>query len=179
MYEYLSHFSAAYAWGIPYLDTVLGPTGQGRQPDEAGQSPRGSKPEHITVNEKNAVYANSGRKIHLYREVALGAEARRRLGQSRCFLDLYYPAAKLAVEYDSFEHHSTPAEQGRDMLRASALERQGISVLRFSAIQLYDRRACEEFARNLAARVGKRIRIRTGNFEAQHQELRKLLPVRS
>ncbi|MDR1815944.1 MAG: endonuclease domain-containing protein [Clostridiales Family XIII bacterium] len=109
-------------------------------------------------------------------EIVLGADAQRRLGQKRCFADLYFSGAKLAVEYDSFQHHSTPAEQGKDLLRASALERQGIDVIRFGTLQLYEAKAFEEFAYNLAARLGKRVRIRAKNFAAAHAALRALLP---
>ncbi|MDR1778737.1 MAG: endonuclease domain-containing protein [Clostridiales Family XIII bacterium] len=109
-------------------------------------------------------------------EIPLTPTAQRRLGQRRCFVDLYYPAARLAVEYDSFKHHSTPAEQGKDMLRASALERQGISVMPLSPLQLYDKLSFEEFAYNLAARLGKRIRNEAKNFDTAHGKIRALLP---
>lgn len=108
--------------------------------------------------------------------IKLNHEGRVRLGQSRCFTDLYYKQAKLAVEYDSLAHHATPAAQGKDMLRSDILERQGIEVMHLSTIQLYDREACRIFAYNLAARLGKRIRIRTKRFDEMHALLRSLLP---
>jgi hypothetical protein len=111
-------------------------------------------------------------------EIPLTPEARRRLGQQRCFADLYYRQARLALEYDSFAHHHTPTEQGRDLVRASVLERLGIEVMRFGTIQLYERTATEELARNVAARLGRRLRVRTEAFEAAHQALRALLPKR-
>lgn len=112
-------------------------------------------------------------------EVVLSKASQERLKQRRCFIDLYYPESKLAVEYDSFAHHNTPAEQAKDMLRASALERQGITTMRFSTMQLYDRSACEEFANNLASRLNRRIRLRNKKFETAHQALRALLPLQS
>jgi hypothetical protein len=112
-------------------------------------------------------------------EIPLDSEAQRRLRQKRCFVDLYYRKSGLAVEYDSLRHHATPKEQGQDALRASALERLGVNVVRLPTIQLYDKEACEEFARNLAAKLGKRIRIRTSKFEAAHLALRALLPTKS
>jgi len=111
-------------------------------------------------------------------EIPLDAEAQRRLRQQRCYVDLFFPEARLGVEYDSFSQHSTPAEQSRDLIRATTLERLGIEIVRLGTHQLYDRKACEEFAHNLAARLGKRIRIRTGKFPEAHHSLRALLPTR-
>jgi hypothetical protein len=109
-------------------------------------------------------------------EIKLNHEARLRLGQSRCFTDMYYRQAKLAVEYDSLAYHNSPLEQGKDMIRAAVLERQGIDVMHLSTIQLYDREACKDFAYNLAARLGKRIHIRTKRFDKMHVLMRELLP---
>jgi very-short-patch-repair endonuclease len=109
-------------------------------------------------------------------EIKLKTETGKRLGQKRCFVDLYYKQAKLAVEYESFAYHSSPSEQGKDMMRAAMLERQGLNVIRLSTIQLYNRDACKEFANNLAARLGKRISIRTPKFNEMHMLLRAMLP---
>lgn len=114
--------------------------------------------------------------VTLNHEVELNIEAQKNLKQKRCFVDLYFGKARLAVEYDSFAHHNTPADQAKDMLRASVLERQGITVMRLGTVQLYDSQACELFVKNLAARLEKRIRIRNEGFEAAHQSLRALLP---
>lgn len=109
-------------------------------------------------------------------EIKLKDQAGKRLGQKRCFADLYYKSARLAVEYESFAFHSSPSEQGKDMLRSAILERQGIEVMRLSTIQLYDKEACADFAYNLASRLGKRIQIRTKKFDPMHTLLRTLLP---
>ncbi len=47
------------------------------------------------------------------REIRLKGEAKIRLGQDRCFVDLYYKQEKLGVEYESFTYHSSPTEQGK------------------------------------------------------------------
>ena len=109
-------------------------------------------------------------------EIKLSDQGAIRLGQNRCFVDLYYSSAKLAIEYDSFAFHRNPSEQGRDAVRAEILGRQGIDVLHLTTIQLYDRKACEDFAINLAARLGKRIRIRAKKFRGAERDLRNLLP---
>ncbi len=102
-----------------------------------------------------------------------------RLAQNRFYTDLYYKKANLTVEYESFAYHNSPSEQGRDMMRSNRLESQGIVVKRFSTIQLYNKDACREFARNLAACLGKRINIRTKKFIKMHDLLRALLPDRA
>ncbi len=109
-------------------------------------------------------------------EIKLKIEARIRLGQNRCFADMYYKQVRLAVEYESFAYHNSPSEQGKDVMRSAILERQGIDVMRLSTIQIYDRDACRDFACNLATRLGRRIRIRTKKFDEMHAILRELLP---
>jgi very-short-patch-repair endonuclease len=109
-------------------------------------------------------------------EIKLKDERSKRLGQKRCFVDLYYKQAKLAIEYDSFAYHNSPLEQGKDLMRSAMLERQGLDLIRISTIQLYNKDACEEFAFNLAARLGKRIHIRASGFDEMHMLLRAILP---
>ncbi|HML37041.1 MAG TPA: hypothetical protein PKA19_06445 [Bacillota bacterium] len=108
-------------------------------------------------------------------EIALKEEGHMRLAKMSCFTDLYYAQAKLAVEYDSFKYHGSPLKQGEDSIRASILERQGIEVMHLSTIQLYDQNACDDFARNLAARLGKRMQIRAKKFDEERALLRSLL----
>jgi hypothetical protein len=109
-------------------------------------------------------------------EIKLRYEAGKRLGQKRCFTDLYYKLAKLAVEYESFAFHNSPSEQGKDVMRSAILDRQGVEVMHLSTIQLYDKDACMDFAFNLASRLGKRIQIRAKRFNDMHTLLRELLP---
>lgn len=109
-------------------------------------------------------------------EIKLKDEAGKRLGQKRCFTDLYYKPAKMAVEYVSFAFHNSPLEQGKDLMRSAILERQGVEIICLSTIQLYDKDACMDFAFNLASRLGKRIQIRARKFNEMHALLRALLP---
>ena len=109
-------------------------------------------------------------------EFKLNDEGGKFLGINRCFIDLYYKKAKVAVEYDSFTFHSSPIELGKDAMRSVTLERQGIEVMHLNTIQLYNKAACMDFAFHLASRLGKRIRIRTSSFNKMHARLRKLLP---
>ncbi|MDD4730144.1 MAG: hypothetical protein PHN55_15510 [Dysgonamonadaceae bacterium] len=110
-------------------------------------------------------------------EIRLNDEAAKRLGQKRCFADLYYKKARLAVEYESFAFHNSPTEQGKDAMRSAILERQNIEVMHLSTIQLYNKDACMDFAFNLASRLGKRMQNRAKKFDRMHALLRTLLPV--
>lgn len=109
-------------------------------------------------------------------EIMLKNEGIKRLGQKRCFVDLYYKQEKLAIEYDSFAYHSSPSEQGKDAVRSSILERQNIEVMHLSTIQLYNKDACKDFADNLATRLKKRKQNRAKKFDQMHERLRTLLP---
>ncbi len=77
-------------------------------------------------------------------EFMLKDEAAKRLGQKRCFVDLYYKKERLAVEYDSFAFHNRPMDQGKDAIRSAILERQNIEVIHLNTIQLYDKDACKD-----------------------------------
>jgi len=107
--------------------------------------------------------------------IELSPEGQKRLKQRHCFPDIYYAKEKVAVEYQSLAFHATPKQQGKDMVRATALELQGITVLHMTTVQLHDEDNCRDFAHHLARCLGRRIQFRTARFATQHQQLRKLL----
>ncbi len=109
-------------------------------------------------------------------KVELKGGTGKHLQQNRCFIDLYYKEAKVAVEYDSFAFHNSPREQGRDAMRSAILEKHGVDVMHMNTIQLYNREACRDFADNLAAHLGKRMQIRSKKFDEMHMLIRELLP---
>lgn len=108
--------------------------------------------------------------------INLGKKGIGHLGQKRCYVDLFYEAKNLAVEYESFTFHSSPSAQGKDMIRSVMLQKQGIEIMHLSTIQLYKRNIFTDFAQHLASHLGKRIQIRTNKFEGMHEQLRALLP---
>jgi len=110
-----------------------------------------------------------------YEIVVEDAAARRRFGKDRFYVDVYYVKAKVGVEYQSLSYHWTAEDQGQDMVRASILERQGITVMHMTTIQLYNAGDCERFARNLASRLGRRMQIRSRNFVWMQRQLRIIL----
>ena len=113
--------------------------------------------------------------VSLNYEILLKKKEREYFKQKRCFVDFYYKEERLAVEYDSFTHHNTAHAQGKDHIRKSVLESQGVLVMTLSTIQLFDESACTEFAQNLAKSLGKRIQIRTKKYYSAHKKLRSLL----
>ena len=58
-------------------------------------------------------------------------------GQNVYRLDLAFPTAKVAIEYDGEAFHSTPDQKRRDAKRQANLERAGWLVLRFDRTDLY------------------------------------------
>jgi very-short-patch-repair endonuclease len=108
-------------------------------------------------------------------EIKLKDQARKRLKQNRCFVDIFYKPEKVAVEYDSFAYHNTPEEQGKDAQRSQILSRHGLKVMHMYTIQLYNIESCKDFAFNLAAELKRRIQNRAKKFSKMHTQLRSLL----
>ncbi len=131
----------------------------------------------LTLPYKLGGYGFSGPSLN--HEILLDHKGARQLKQKKCYVDIYYEEFKLAIEYDSFEHHSTPDEQGKDSLRASVLRSQGLDVIQLYTTNLYNKTAFENVAADLSSRLNKRIRIRSSKFQSAHRNLRKLLPTNS
>jgi len=66
-----------------------------------------------------------------------GLKFRRQYGVGDYVIDLYCPAAKLAVEVDG-ESHFDPVAEGKDARRQAFIESFGILVLRFKNPEVYD-----------------------------------------
>ena len=70
-------------------------------------------------------------------------------------VDFYCHGAKLAVELDGSQHYE-PTESGKDRIRTVYLESQGVSVLRFSNLDVLRRfeDVCAEIDRTAKSRTG-------------------------
>lgn len=110
----------------------------------------------------------------LNQKIKLNKEARKQLNKHCCYVDFFYKSEKVAVEYDSFAYHSSPAEQGRDAQRSEVLKRQGLKVLHMHTIQLYDSVPFNTFVLNLAAELKRRIQNRAKKFHEMNAKLRLL-----
>ena len=71
-----------------------------------------------------------------------------------CIVDFYCHGAKLAVELDGSQHYD-PAEAEKDRIRTAYLESQGVSVLRFSNLDVLRRfeDVCSEIDRTAKLRA--------------------------
>lgn len=88
--------------------------------------------------------------------------------------DLYWPDARIDVEYDSEEHHADSL--AKDARRRTWLEEMGITAINVSKAQLRNSVLFDELAHMLARKVGKRLRA-GDSFEAKRDELRRQLGV--
>ncbi len=85
-----------------------------------------------------------------------GLKFRRQYGVGEYVIDLYCPAAKLAVEADG-ESHFEPAARLDDAQRQAFIESLGIRVLRFTNPQVHDKLdgVVEEIWRVVGERVSQ------------------------
>jgi len=104
------------------------------------------------------------------------SRAKTSLPQQALFADLCWPKQRLAVEYDSREHHDNESSWEKDTQRATALRNHGYMVHSVTTPQLYSEARFKEAALAIAADLGIRVRIRTERFATEQQKLRELLP---
>lgn len=88
------------------------------------------------------------------------------------YVDLYWPEAKLAVEYDSDLAHIGSDEIARDAIKKNALAVAGINVVTVTKKQLMSYAEMEKVAHVVAKHLGVRIRARGRDTEGKRQRLR-------
>lgn len=93
----------------------------------------------------------------------------------RC--DLFWPHARVGVEYDSDAFHTGAERIARDAARRNALEYVGVTVVVVTKDQLYDAGAFCRTAEQLAAHLGVRLRLRDRSYDwgARYHDLRSQL----
>lgn len=111
----------------------------------------------------------------LNHRIDLDANFRGSLGRAYCVADLFWPDAKLDVEYDSDAFHTGADRIARDARRRNRLAAAGISLVTVTRAQMFDRREMDETARIIAKRLGRRIQPRVGNFLDRQLALRTAL----
>ena len=107
--------------------------------------------------------------------VRISEKARGRNVGGTCRCDLFWPDAKLDVEYDSRLHHAGEAEQEKDSARRTALAYAGILVITVSSDQLHTRSEMDKVAHAMAKRLGTRCRSRAHDWELKQIRLRSQL----
>lgn len=94
----------------------------------------------------------------------------RLLGSESYYCDLYWPSAKLAVEYDSDARHASADRIRRDSKRRAALNQAGVTVLTVTAAQFDGIAEMERIARIAAlALKARRSTKRFGCTEARER----------
>lgn len=91
------------------------------------------------------------------------------------YADIYSEKNKLIIEYDSFKYHNNNNSFSKDSVRQAILESEGYQVLSVKACQLFTLANFEILAKNIAKRIGKKIRIRAQKFFLGFVALTKLL----
>lgn len=91
-------------------------------------------------------------------------------GRSSLRCDLYWPAARLDVEYDSAEFHSAERLLANDSMRRIALESMDITSVNLTAEHLRRASLFDEAAQGIARILGKRVRL-PGDFRLKQERL--------
>lgn len=92
-------------------------------------------------------------------------------GRSNAF-DLVWREAKVVIEYDGREGHSSFEQAERDSTRRNALVVDGFTVFTITASQLRNVEGLHSIARVVARQVGYRLQFRDKNFWSRHLLLR-------
>ncbi len=91
-------------------------------------------------------------------------------GRSSLRCDLYWPAARLDVEYDSAEFHSAERLLANDSMRRIALESMDVTSVNLTAEHLRRASLFDEAAQGIARILGKRVRL-PGDFRLIQERL--------
>jgi len=91
--------------------------------------------------------------------------------------DLYWPGARVDIEYDSDAFHSTPDRIAADSIRRTTLNSTGVTVITVSRKQIISNSRMREVAKVLSKKLGKRLQPPMPEFTTRNLRLLKqLLP---
>ncbi len=98
--------------------------------------------------------------------------------EERFFLDIYWPEYKLAVEYDSDEHHFGSLDEAyHDAGRRMQLQKMGIETLVMTKGQMQSLEALDCAVEVIKGKMGKRIRLYDPDYvKSRKALLSELLP---
>lgn len=101
------------------------------------------------------------------------------MGKSCFICDLYWPQARLCVEYDSNMFHTGAQRIARDSARRNALALKGITVVSVTGNQIMDRVEMDRAAYLIAKKLGFRPSTYCSDFPERQAGLRAaLLPLK-
>ena len=107
-------------------------------------------------------------------ELATTPDARRLYARATVRPDLFWADARFDLEYDGGIHEED-ATHAKDVARWGALAVMDVDVLMLTAAQLYDAAAFHRLAGVVAAKLGRRLRIRREDFPVRVTHLREEL----
>ncbi len=107
--------------------------------------------------------------------VSLTESAQRATGKRSLRCDLYWPKARLAVEYDSDLHHTGGDRIADDATRRTVLANMGIEVVTVTRRQVALRSEFAAVVQLLSKRLGKRNRKTSLSWTIRERELRSQL----
>ena len=104
------------------------------------------------------------------------SRAASKIAGRRCLVyDLYWPEAKLAVEYDSRQFHSSESARIKDSQKRAAAAEMGVTLVSITERQYRNILEFDEIARMLARTLGHRIRPRLNEYRQKRLFLRAQL----
>ena len=89
--------------------------------------------------------------------------------------DLSWSNANVVAEYDSTQYHNSSDKIGEDSIRRTDLALNGVEVISVTNRQINSTVEFEKIARQIAARMQKRLQQRSRKFISKRSELRRQL----
>lgn len=102
-----------------------------------------------------------------------GRRGRRATSSSSYACDLFWPQARLALEYDSDLCHTGTERINSDAARRTALLALGVTVITATRDQIYQPRQFRQLETTLRRQLGVRRQVRCSDFNRRQRELRR------
>lgn len=108
-------------------------------------------------------------------ELKCTPSARAIVGSATVRCDLYWPAARLDLEYQSHEFHEGELRRVRDSRRANALRAMNINIVPVSDSEIESMYACDVIAETARKALGMRRKPRVNGLHEKRLRLRRQL----
>jgi len=109
------------------------------------------------------------------RRFELSTKERLMMGMRHFDCDLYWERPRVAIEYDSKQHHTEQEKQERDAIRRNMLQYKGIQVITATHLQVNKQNEFDNLAQQIGRAIGKRFRAPKKEHIAARADLRKVL----
>ncbi|MCL2493799.1 MAG: hypothetical protein FWF33_07155 [Clostridiales bacterium] len=111
----------------------------------------------------------------LNKRINIGKAAKQRPGRAFYKCDFFWPAANLAVEYDSSLYHTDAGNIANDSRKRLDLDTLGIDVITATGEQVRNVYGLESLAKRIAHKLGKQLRYKNPGFDKVQRGLHELL----